>query len=125
MHSRFSCFLIGTICFASSFVSGQRPQPPNNGGDFSTVTEPMTKVPTGVILVKGAWSSASDTVTPIPEGGSVTNNVFNSDYLGCTTACRRGGAGEVGRTTSSDSGRYVLAQIRPADTHQGRSEGAF
>ena len=57
MQSRFSCYLIGIICFASSFVSGQKPQPPSapsNGGDFSTVTDPLTKVPTGVILVKGA-----------------------------------------------------------------------
>jgi hypothetical protein len=37
MQSRFSCFLIGIICFASSFVSGQKPQlptAPGNGGDF-------------------------------------------------------------------------------------------
>ena len=54
---------------------------PQNGGDFSTSTQPQTKVPARVILVKGAWSSASDSVTPVPEGGSVTNSVFNNPYF--------------------------------------------
>ena len=57
---------------------------PRNGGDFSDVVQPATKVPTGVILVKGAWSSASDSVTPLPEGGSVINNVFTDQYFGMT-----------------------------------------
>ena len=38
---------------------------PRNGGDFSNNTQPLTKVPAGVTLVKGAWSSASDSVTPV------------------------------------------------------------
>jgi hypothetical protein len=42
----------------------------------------VTKVPTGVILVKGAWASASDSVTPVPEGGKVANGVFTDSYFG-------------------------------------------
>jgi hypothetical protein len=73
---------------ASRPASCQDSQPksgPGNGGDFSTAnnsTQVLTKVPTGVILLKGAWSSASDSVTPLPEGGSVSNNVFHSEYFG-------------------------------------------
>ena len=55
---------------------------PKNGGDFSDNARPESKVPEGVILVKGAWSSASDSVTPVPEGGNVANNVFSDQYFG-------------------------------------------
>ena len=47
-----------------------------NGGDFSNNLQPVTKVPEGVLLVKGAWSSASDSLTPLPEGGAVTIKNF-------------------------------------------------
>src|SRR5436309_10919667 len=56
----------------------------NSGGDFSNNTQPATKVPTGVILVKGAWSSASDSVTPVPEGGRVSTSVYSNQYFGMT-----------------------------------------
>jgi hypothetical protein len=127
MQSRFSCCLIGIICFASPFVSGQKQQPPSapsNGGDFSTVTDPMTRVPTDVILVKGAWSSASDTVTPVPEGGSVTNSVFNNEYFKIHYSLPQGWVQKWEGPPPSDSGRYVLAQIRPADTHPGQKRGS-
>ena len=57
---------------------GQDTKPQNdskNGGDFSSNLQPATKVPTGVIMVKGAWSSASDAVTPVPESGIVTGGI--------------------------------------------------
>jgi hypothetical protein len=57
---------------------------PRNGGDFSNNIQPEGKVPAGVILVKGAWSSASDNVTPLPEGGSVNNNVYRNQYFEMT-----------------------------------------
>src|SRR5580698_2858646 len=89
MQSGFSRFLI--IIAASSWLVllgwGQNPpqNAPKSGGDFSSSTEPIrpeAKIPTGVILVKGAWSSASDSTTPVPEGGSVTGNVFRNQYFG-------------------------------------------
>jgi hypothetical protein len=91
---------------------------PGNGGDFSSVTsstETLTKVPTGVILVKGAWSSASDSVTPLPEGSSVANDVFKNEYFGIRYALPAGWTQRYEGPPPSDSGRYVLAQIRPAD----------
>jgi hypothetical protein len=98
---------------------------PKNGGDFSNNTQPLTKVPAGVILVKGAWSSASDSVTPVPEGGSVTNDVFRDAYFGMTYALPKDWEEKYKGPPPSDSGRYVLAQIRPTDTFKGPARGSI
>ncbi len=90
----------------------------NNGGDFSSATnsaDAPVKVPTGVVLVKGAWSSASDSVTPLPEGSNVSDNVFRDDYFGIRYPLPSGWTQRYEGPPPSDSGRYVLAQIRPAD----------
>src|ERR1700733_15682619 len=98
---------------------------PKNGGDFSNNTQPLTKVPAGVILVKGAWSSASDSSTPVPEGGNVSNNVFRDAYFGMTYALPKDWEEKYKGPPPSDSGRYVLAQIRPADTFKGPARGSI
>jgi len=97
---------------------------PKNGGDFSNNTQPLTKVPAGVILVKGAWSSASDSVTPVPEGGNVSNNVFRDAYFGMAYTLPADWTEKYKGPPPSDSGRYVLAQIRPADTFKGSARGS-
>src|SRR2546423_2566589 len=89
MASRRWCSLVVPALFVSSLVWGslawgqsaraQRAVP--NGGDFSNNVQPASKVPAGDILVKGAWSSASGSVTPLPEGGRVTDNVFCGQYF--------------------------------------------
>src|SRR5579859_6660180 len=62
MLSTFLRLLVVITLHTSLLSFGQDSQPkisPGNGGDFSTVnqsTQGLTKVPTGVILVKGAWS---------------------------------------------------------------------
>jgi hypothetical protein len=115
--------LIVLALFASLFVWGQNA--PKNGGDFSNDTRPLTKVPAGVILVKGAWSSASDSVTPVPEGGSVSNNIFRDQYFGMTYALPKDWTEKYKGPPPSDSGRYVLAQLRPADTFKGPARGSI
>ena len=78
MRLGFLRFLVG-VSLAALWL-GQSAWPQNttqNGGDFSSNTHPATKVPEGVILVKGAWSSASDSVTPVPEGGSDFQQCFS------------------------------------------------
>lgn len=94
-----------------------------SGGDLPNNPQPATKVPTGVILVKGAWSSASDSVTPLPEGGSVTNNVFSDPYFGMTYALPSDWTETYKGPPPSDSGRYVLAELRTADTFKGPARG--
>jgi hypothetical protein len=109
-------------------ASGQSAKPqnaPQSGGDFSSNTQPVTKVPTGVILVKGAWSSASDSVTPVPEDGSVTNNVFRDRYFGITYPLPKDWIEKYKGPPPSETGRYVLAQISPADTFKGPARGSI
>src|ERR1700733_11879290 len=98
---------------------------PKNGGDFSNNLQPLTKVPTGVILVKGAWSSPSDSVTPVPEDGSVTNHVFHDRYFGMSYALPPDWTEKYKGPPPSESGRYVLAQIRPADLFKGSARGTI
>jgi hypothetical protein len=85
--------------------------------------QPERKVPAEVILVKGATSSASDSVTPVPEGGSIANNVYANEYFGFSYPLPVDWLQKFEGPPPSDSGRYVLAQIRPADSYQGRSRG--
>jgi len=97
---------------------------PQSGGDFSSNPE-AKKLPTGVILVKGAWSSASDSVTPLPEGGRVTSNVYRNDYFGMAYALSPDWMEKYTGPPPSDSGYYTLAQIRPAETYKGASRGSI
>jgi len=83
MRSRFLCSLLVVASSLSLWSQGAKPpNAPKNGGDFSDNAQPGNKVPTGVILVKGAWFSASDSVTPVPEGGNVSDNIFSNQYFG-------------------------------------------
>jgi hypothetical protein len=94
---------------------------PQNGGDFSTNLHPTEKqkVPEGVIIVKGAWSSASDSVTPVPEGYKITGNVFNDEYFGITYPLPRDWGEKHTGPPPSESGAYMLSLITPADTFKG------
>jgi len=128
MYYRFRCSLFVLALTLPLQPLGQDAQAqnvPKNGGDFSNNTQPLTKVPTGVILVKGAWSSASDSVTPVPEGGAVANNVFRDQYFGMTYSVPKDWEEKYKGPPPSDSGRYVLAQIRPADTFKGPARGTI
>lgn len=97
---------------------------PQSGGDFSNNPQ-ATKLPTETILVKGAWSSASDSVTPLPEDGRITNNVYSNPYFRLTYGLSPGWTEKYSGPPPSDSGYYVLAQIRPADTFKGTSRGSI
>jgi hypothetical protein len=85
----------------------------------------VTKVPKGVILVKGAWSSASNAVTPLPEGGSITNGVFSNSYFGITYELPPDWTEKFKGPPPSDTGLYVLAQISPADTFKRLARGSI
>ncbi len=127
MHPR---FLRSSLAFAfciSSAAWGQSAGPqnaPQNGGDFSNATQPTTKVPKDVILVKGAWASASDSVTPIPESGNIVNNVYTNQYFGLTYPLPQDWYQKFQGPPPSDNGRYVLAQFRPTDTFKGAVRGS-
>lgn len=122
MHSAFSRFPVLLGLSLSFLIRAQGA--PQSGGDFSRNGE-AKKLPTGVILVKGAWPSASDSVTALPEGGRVTNNVYGNQYFGLTYPLSPGWAEKYTAPPPSDSGYYVLAQIRPADTFTSSSRGSI
>ena len=122
---RFLLILAFSISLPANGQKAGSQNSPKNGGDFSNSTEPQTKAPAGVILVKGAWSSASDSVTPLPEGGSVSNNVFSNQYFGMNYALPPDWTQKFEGPPPSDSGRYVLVQIRPAVTYKGSTRGSI
>lgn len=98
-----------------------------NGGDFSTNTHPTEnqKVPQGVIIVKGAWSSSSDSVTPVPEGANVTAGVFSAPYFGITYTLPKDWWQKYQGPPPSDSGRYVLSVLRPTSNFKGEARGTI
>jgi hypothetical protein len=115
LSSGLSC---GTVC------ADQAQSPGKNGGDFSTQLNPTGKVPSGVILVKGAWFSASDGATPVPEGGQVANNVYSNPYFGLTYPLSRDWIKKYDGPPPSDTGYYVLAQAEPDDNLKGAVRGS-
>src|SRR5690242_17263 len=58
------------------------PQPPAQGGDFAPINPDAKKLPTDVILVKGAVPSATDSSTPVPESGAMNERAYVSQYFG-------------------------------------------
>jgi hypothetical protein len=115
------------IISLSTLAPSQSPQSPapRNGGDFSNNIQPAAKLPKGVILVKGAWSSASDSTTPVPETSNIANNIFTDSYFGMTYPLPAAWIEKAKGPPPSDSGRYVLAQIRPAATFKGPARGTI
>jgi hypothetical protein len=96
---------------------------PRDGGDLSSAVKRSANAPAGVILVKGAWSSATDLVTPLPEGGIIVNNVYTNAYFGFSYPLPSDWFQPFQGPPPSDRGRYVLAQIKPAATYQGPARG--
>lgn len=112
--------VLGVYAVLSGAVQGT----PQSGGDFSSNPD-AKKLPTETILVKGAWSSASDTSTPLPEGGRVSKNIYANTYFGLAYPLSPDWTEKYSGPPPSDSGYYVLAQIRPADTFAGESRGSL
>ena len=114
--------ILALLCawFMSLAAVGQQP----NGGDFSQGSQ-LNKVPADIIMVKGAWSSASDNTTPVPEGGKVTAEDYDSTYFGLALTLPKGWIQKYAGPPPSDSGYYVLAQLRPAQTPPGQARGTL
>jgi hypothetical protein len=115
--------LLALLAFLISFIPRAHAAP-QTGGDFSNNPQ-ASKLSTGTILVKGAWSSASDSVTSLPEGGGLVNNIYSNPYFGLAYALSADWTEKYSGPPPSDSGYYVLAQIRPADTFKGTSRATI
>jgi hypothetical protein len=75
------------------------------------------------LLVKGAWPSASDTVTPVPEGGTIARDAYDNAYFGLKYTLASGWNQQVEGPPPSETGYYVLAQIEPLDRSRRSIEG--
>ncbi len=121
MRNQFGCPLLIMALLLSSAIRGQDVS--ERSAELSNTTPGQMKLPAGVLLVKGAWSSVSDSVTPVPEGGSVNGAVFSDPYFGMTYALPDGWTERYKGPPPSDSGRYVLAEISPANTSKAPVRG--
>src|SRR5260370_7103950 len=118
-----SVALLGLWGLSTSVATRAQETPQSDVGFSSSPVG--KKLPTDVVLVKGAWSSASDSVTPLPEGGKVAADVYSNQYFGLTYTLPPDWTEKYSGPPPSDSGYYVLAQLRPADTFKGTSRGTI
>ena len=75
--------------------------------------------------MKGAAPSASDSVTPVPEGGTLADNLYASKYFRLEYALPAGWSQAYSGPPPSDSGYYVLAQLKPADTSKDKGRATI
>ncbi|HKE23228.1 MAG TPA: hypothetical protein VKB88_12760 [Bryobacteraceae bacterium] len=125
MRFRFSNPFLILVASLSSPIWAQRATPQATAPTSDAVGGVVMKVPSGVILVKGAWSSSSDSETPVPEGGSVTGSVFTDPYFGMTYTLPTDWIEKYQGPPPSDTGRYVLGQFSPAITSKGHARGSI
>jgi hypothetical protein len=106
--------MVVLIAAAAPFAAAQNEglQPFKPGGV-------LKKVPEGVILVKGAEPSASDSKTPLPENGRFANDAYKNDYFGITFQLPPQIAQKYEGPPPSDSGKYVLTQLEPTERFTG------
>jgi len=128
MHliSRFAFLRLGalsalTLSLPTAFETthAQTPPPAHNGGDSSDKTQPITKVPPNTLIVKGAWTSSSDSITPVPEGATLTGDTYANAYLGLDFTVPVNWTKAYDGPPPSDSGYYSLLQLTPAETAKG------
>lgn len=126
MRGRFAAVLIVlviTSCTpAFAQVAPQIAAP--SGGDFAVPNSHPQKIPTDVILVKGAVPSSSDSAVPVPEGGAISEGVYTNQYFGIKYPLPPGFVEKYSGPPPSDSGYYVLAELEPKPKFQSAAPGS-
>ncbi|MEA2344942.1 MAG: Gram-negative bacterial TonB protein C-terminal [Thermoanaerobaculia bacterium] len=92
---------------------------------YAQESAPLRKLPTDVILVKGAAPSASDSTTPVPEGGAVRKEVYSNDYFGLSYTMPPGWFEKYKGPPPSDSAAYLLTLLRPGPAYKGASRATL
>ena len=82
-------------------------------------------IPAGVILVKGAWSSAAGSSSALPEEGVVADQEYNNAYFGLSYSFGPDWTQRYEGPPPSDGGYYVLAQLEPRDPSRNAKLGHF
>lgn len=95
------------------------------GQSTSPSPQQSKKVPERTILVRGAVASASDSETPVPENGAITNNVYSNGYFHLSYPIPSGWYEEFKGPPPSDHGYYVLAELRPAKSTDNQISGTI
>lgn len=122
MYIRWLTCITASILFAFALSWGQITGTKDPSGPDSP--QVPRAVPKGVIFVKGAWSSASDSATPVPEDGKIADNTYRNAYFGINWVLPRNWTEKYKGPPPSDQGRYVLADVVPNDTLTGQSGGS-
>ncbi len=123
MYTRWFTYAAASALLASS-LSWEQAAPTTGSSGVAKAEVAAGRVPKGVILAKGAWWSASNSVTPLPETGEITDNVYRNAYFGINWTLPKGWTQKYEGPPPSDTGRYVLAEIVPSDSYTGPSRGS-
>ena len=107
----------GAIFSPDGTKAGERPS--------GTPGPELKPLPPNTILVKGAWASATDSSTPLPEGGTITDSVYNNKYFGLNYQLPVTFYQKFDGPPPSDSGYYVLAQLQPNDKFKRPMRGSI
>ena len=83
------------------------------------------QLPANTILVKGAEPSASDSKTPLPEGGKVVDNAYQNRYFGFSYRLPADWSEPFEGPPPSDSGAYILAEFVPSQSFKGAIKGTM
>jgi hypothetical protein len=83
------------------------------------------KLPEHTLLVKGAWSSADDSTTPVPEGGTIAHNVYRNRYFRINYPLPPDWIQKYAGPPPSDTGSYVLAELSRPDSYKGNARGTI
>lgn len=114
--------LISYIPLMAQVRVPQTPAP--SGGDFAVPNPHPQKIPTDVILVKGAVPSSSDSAVAVPEGGAISQSVYTNEYFGIRYSLPPGFTEKYSGPPPSDSGYYVLAELEPKPKFQAAAPGS-
>jgi hypothetical protein len=114
MHSVLCRYLTLLLAFSTWMPPTVQASPPSDD-DAAREAHPEG-LPSGAILVKGAWSGASDSMTPLPEDGRVVDGAYSNAYFGLGYILLPHWTELYSGPPPSDSGYYVLAQIEPEDS---------
>ncbi|HKT51255.1 MAG TPA: hypothetical protein VJV96_13200 [Candidatus Angelobacter sp.] len=116
--------LASATCIPAFAQNGSPEEPAAQAGDFAVENPSATKVPKDTILVRGAVPSSTDPVTPVPEGGIISENTYNNKYFGLSYALPPGFFQKYSGPPPSDSGYYVLTQLEPRPEFEAAAAGS-
>jgi hypothetical protein len=85
----------------------------------------FAQLPTNTILVKGAEPSASDTKTPLPEGGKLVKDVYENRYFGLSYHLPADFTEPFSGPPPSDNAGYVLGEFVPSSAFKGSTRGTI